>query len=221
MPKSPKQDRKKAKRKPRKPESGEPKAAGKLLALEGTLGRELVKEAEHLRDLCNRASMQAGCSRWDASNTFYELGIGKAKHFSVPVKTLLLLYAADLLFRLRWEIRPALAEGQTVIAAPYLETAIAFGTAAGIAKDWLDELFSFAPKPDACLRIKEKTRLKKKQRKRGLSASAGFVEFGAKSLVESARTPEPAELRARMLEYLDAMEAEGNLRKLGKKLPKL
>ena len=221
MPKSPKQDRKKAKRKPRKSESGEPNGAGKLLALEGTLGREIVKGAEHLRDLCHGASMKAGCSRWDASNTFYELGIGKAKHFSVPVKTLLLLYAADLLFRLRWEIRPALAEGQTVIAAPYLETAIAFGTAAGIAKDWLDELFSFAPRPDACLRIKEKTRLKKKQRRKGLNASTGFVEFGTKSLVESARASDPAELRVRMLEYLDALEAQGGVCKLGKKLPKL
>ena len=41
-------------------------------------------------------------------------------------RTLLLLYAADLAFRLRWEIRPALAEGHTVIAAPYLDTAFAF-----------------------------------------------------------------------------------------------
>ena len=40
---------------------------------------------------------------------------------------LLLLYAADLAFRLRWEIRPALAEGYTVVAAPYVETAVAFG----------------------------------------------------------------------------------------------
>ena len=47
-------------------------------------------------------------------------------------RTLLLLYAADLAFRLRWEIRPALAAGRTVVAAPYVDTAVAFGRAAGV-----------------------------------------------------------------------------------------
>ena len=60
-------------------------------------------------------------------------------------RTLLLLYAADLAFRLRWEIRPALAEGRTVVAAPYVDTAMAFGRAAGVPVGWLTNLFRFAP----------------------------------------------------------------------------
>ena len=40
-------------------------------------------------------------------------------------RTLILLYAADLAFRLRWQIRPVLEEGTHVIAAPYLETVVA------------------------------------------------------------------------------------------------
>ena len=35
------------------------------------------------------------------------------------------------MFRLRWEIRPVLEAGGVVIAAPYVETAVAFGAAAG------------------------------------------------------------------------------------------
>ena len=61
-------------------------------------------------------------------------------------RTLLLLYAADLAFRLRWQIRPALAEGRTVVAAPYVDTAVAFGRAAGLPAGWLTNLFSFAPR---------------------------------------------------------------------------
>ena len=61
-------------------------------------------------------------------------------------RTLLLLYAADLAFRLRWQIRPALAEGRTVVAAPYVDTAMAFGRAAGLQAGWLTNLFSFAPR---------------------------------------------------------------------------
>jgi len=62
-------------------------------------------------------------------------------------RTLLLLYAADLAFRLRWQIRPALAEGRTVVAAPYVDTALAFGRAAGLKPSWLMNLFRFAPRP--------------------------------------------------------------------------
>ena len=62
------------------------------------------------------------------------MGLGKRKHRTASPRTLLLLYAADLAFRLRWEIRPALDAGQTVIAAPYLDTAFAFGRACGLSR---------------------------------------------------------------------------------------
>jgi hypothetical protein len=34
-----------------------------------------------------------------------------------------------------------------VVAAPYIETAVALGVAAGLRKRWLAQLFAFAPKP--------------------------------------------------------------------------
>ena len=43
------------------------------------------------------------------------------------MRTLALVYAADLAFRLRWEIRPVLDAGGVVVASPYVETAVAFG----------------------------------------------------------------------------------------------
>jgi hypothetical protein len=83
-------------------------------------------------------------SEWDASRIFAELA--EADDQSVPsARVLLLLYATDLAYRLKTEIRPALAEGRTVIAAPYVRTALAFGRAAGLRGVWLHNLFSFAP----------------------------------------------------------------------------
>jgi hypothetical protein len=37
--------------------------------------------------------------------------------------------------------------GRVVIAAPYVDTAVAVGAAAGLAEDWTRELLRFAPRP--------------------------------------------------------------------------
>ena len=90
---------------------------------------------------------RGGVSTWDASGLFQDLAVGGEDAGAPSARTLLLLYAADLVFRLRWEIRPALAEGRVVVAAPYVDTAIALGRAAGLRGGWLTNLFRFAPPP--------------------------------------------------------------------------
>jgi hypothetical protein len=89
---------------------------------------------------------RGGISRWDASGIFQDLAVAEEEAGVPSARTLLLLYAADLAFRLRWQIRPALAEGRTVVVAPYVDTAIAFGRAAGLQAGWLANLFNFAPR---------------------------------------------------------------------------
>lgn len=88
-----------------------------------------------------------GISHWDASGVFQDLAAADEAAGAPSARVLLLLYAADLAFRLRWEIRPALAEGRAVVAAPYVETAVAFGRAAAVPVGWLNNLFRFAPRP--------------------------------------------------------------------------
>lgn len=153
-------------------------ARGRLIAVDGTRGADLRKSARALRQRLVSRKIPVGISWWDASGAFFEMGLGKRKHRVASPRTLVLLYAADLLFRLRWEIRPALAEGQTVIAAPYLETAVAFGRACGLPRRWLDTLFGFAPRPDACRLVEER---KKAAGWKG-SAQAGFAEFSIAAL---------------------------------------
>jgi len=132
------------------------KSVGRLVAVEGTRGKDVARAAARVWARVKNHSAGGGVSRWDGSGLFYELRLAKHKELTPSPRMLLLLYASDLAFRLRWQIRPALEQGHVVVAAPYVESAIAFGEAAGLPRKWLVELFRFAPAPDACVHIKEK-----------------------------------------------------------------
>ena len=174
-------------------------ARGRLIAVDGTRGIEIRKAARALGRRLTSREAPVGISWWDASGAFFEMGLGKRKHRTASPRTLMLLYAADLLFRLRWEIRPALEAGQTVIAAPYLDAAFAFGRACGLPRGWLKTLFSFAPQPDACHRAEER---KKAAGWKG-NAQAGFAEFSSAGLAVLSPSFEPVRLRRSMIAYLD------------------
>jgi thymidylate kinase len=191
-----------------------PKPRGRLIALEGTNGAMLRSEAERLARLCCGAADPAW-SLWDASNTFYELRMAKAKNLTPTPRVLMLLYASDLLFRLRWEIEPTLQEGRTVVAAPYVTSAMAFGAAAGLPKEWIEELFSFAPKPEASFRLKEKK--KGKEKKKDGDGEPGFVEFFCASLARHYPGWETAEVRREMLKYLKSLEELDRIHEFGNK----
>lgn len=211
MSKESKKDRKEKKDRERDKKNGN--SRGRLIALEGTHGPELAESAgELLRKLAGKNKL-VGVSRWDASNTFFELRLVKGPFMAPSLRTLVLLYAADLSFRLRWEIEPALAEGRTVIAAPYVETAIAFGTAVGMQRDWLVDVFRFAPKPDAVFRIKEK----RKRWHDKLKAGDGFLEACAVLLAASGRAIDVERIRGKCLDYLEQQEEREEVAELKKK----
>jgi len=114
---------------------------GRLVAIDGV---DLAAVRAAARDAIREMNVpRGGVSHWDASGVFHELGLVNG---DASPRTLLLLYAADLAFRVRWQIAPALAEGRTVVAAPYVATAIAFGRAVGLPSEWLTNLLAFAPR---------------------------------------------------------------------------
>jgi hypothetical protein len=171
-----------------------------LIALDGTRHADQRKAAQALRQRLASRKIKSGVSWWDASGVFFEVGLGKRKHRAASPRTLLLLYAADLAFRLRWEIRPALAEGRTVIAAPYLDTALAFGDACGLSPEWLASLFAFAPAPDAHHVARERGRAGWRK----ASGKAGFAEFSSSLVAKTTPSFVPAEARREMIAYLEA-----------------
>jgi hypothetical protein len=117
---------------------------GRLVAIDG-IDQAAVRAAarDAIRTSHRNGAPRGGVSHWDASGVFHELEL--VEGITSP-RTLLLLYAADLAFRVRWEIEPALAEGRTVVAAPYVATAVAFGRAVGVPRAWLTNLLQFAPR---------------------------------------------------------------------------
>jgi hypothetical protein len=153
-----------------------------LIAVDG-IDNAAILAAAHNAIGAVGGGLQGGVSRWDASGVFEELMLAGAGAGRPSARTLLLLYAADLAFRLRWEIRPTLAEGRTVVAAPYVDTAAAFGRAAGLPAAWIANLFQFAPAPSS--------RLVDASGPRRISRRHGFVEFACRHIARQRdRTPQ-------------------------------
>jgi hypothetical protein len=119
---------------------------GRLIAIDGSRGKDAAAAAAAVIDRLKATRLDCAISRFDASGLFGELAAAARGDRQISIRTLTLVYAADLAFRLRWEIRPVLAAGGVVIASPYVETAVAFGTACGLDEEWIRELLRFAPK---------------------------------------------------------------------------
>ena len=164
---------------------------GRLIAIEGTRGKDTGAAAAAVIAALKKAGIECAISRFDASGLFGELASAGRGDRNISIRTLTLVYAADLAFRLRWEIRPVLEAGGVVIAAPYLETAVAFGAACGLAEGWIRELLRFAPKPDLRARVEER----KLDRGWKPRLDRGYPEYCAAMLERPA--PELASKRAR------------------------
>jgi thymidylate kinase len=128
----------------------------RLIAVDGAQSSDVAAATEALVESLSARHQTVGSSRFDASGLFGDLVAAAPEARTVSPRTLILLYAADLAFRLRWEIAPALENGAMVIAAPYVATATAFGLAAGLPADWLRTLFEFAPVPGSTVVLRDR-----------------------------------------------------------------
>lgn len=133
----------------------ERRTRGSLVAVDGTDSADVAQLAMTLHEALNTRDVSVLVSRWDASALFSDFVAAPVEDRDISPRTLMLLYAADLAFRLRWEIEPALADGHLIVAAPYVATAVAFGGAAGLSQEWLQTLFRFAPPPARSVVLRE------------------------------------------------------------------
>jgi len=154
---------------------------GRLIAIDGSRGKDTAAAAASVIEALKSRQVECAISRFDASGLFGELTAAARGDRQLSARTLTLVYAADLAFRLRWEIRPVLEAGGVVVASPYVETAVAFGTACGLDEQWIRELLRFAPKPDLRARAEER-KLKKGWKPR---LDRGYAEYCAAMLEAS------------------------------------
>ena len=165
---------------------------GRLIAVDGTRGKDVRAAAEAVIAALQDRRIDCAISRFDASGLFGELAGADRNGKSISARTLTLVYAADLAFRLRWEVRPVLEAGGIVIAAPYVDTAVAIGTAHGLDEEWIRELLRFAATPRFRARADEK-KLEKSWKARlnrgyGEYCAAMLDEHASKDALRSARS---------------------------------
>ena len=176
-----------------------------MIAVDGVIG--LTAAAKDVVHVLAAANIPRGVSAWDASGVFTELLADNGGVQRPSARTLTLLYAADLAFRLRWQIVPALDDQRFVIAAPYVETAKALGVAAGLPRKWLDELFRFAPRPDSSYLVT------RSQTRTG-SASQGYFDCFSSTVLGTNREVQSSDLMKRSLTYLASLERRRRLLRL-------
>lgn len=177
--------------------------AGRLIAVDGSRGKDVTAAANAIAAELKRRGIECGVSRWDASGLFSELAATGHGNRSVSARALSLVYAADLAFRLRWEIRPILESGGVVIAASYIDTAAAFGASCGLSDAWLRELLRFAPSPNFRARAQER----KIDRPWKQRLDRGYAEYATVMLDSSPAARVSKKTRQAMMAALD--EARG------------
>lgn len=174
---------------------------GRLISVDGSRGKDVNAAAAAVAAGLRKSGVECAISRWDASGLFGELSVAAHDDQHISARTLSLVYAADLAFRLRWEIRPVLEAGGTVVAAAYVETAITFGSSCGLSDEWLRELLRFAPAAHLRGRAEERKTDRAWKRRR----DRGYPEYAA--MILNASSPRTASRRTRrdMIRRLDEM----------------
>ena len=174
------------------------KYPGRLISIDGSRGKDVTRAALAAAAALKRAGVECAISRWDASGLFTDLAAG-GEDRNISIRTLSLVFAADLAFRLRWEIRPVLEAGGVVIAAPYVDTAVAFGASFGLDDEWLRLLMRFAHPADFRGRAQER----KIDRPLKRSTDRGYTEFGMMMLEAAAPKRVSKAARGRMMASLE------------------
>jgi hypothetical protein len=172
--------------------------AGRLIGVDGTRAKDVNAAADAIVTSLKAKGVDCAVSRWDASGLFTDLA-ASAHDRNVSVRSLSLVYAADLAFRLRWEIRPVLEAGGVIIAAPYIETVVAFGGSCGLDEQWIRQLLRFAPRPAIHGRAEERKTHRPWKRR----TDRGYCEFA--SVILDVSAPKRASHAARrvMISKLD------------------
>jgi hypothetical protein len=175
------------------------KYPGRLIAVDGSRGKDVTLSANDIVARLKHDGIECAVSRWDASGLFTDLDAGSRGDRNVSVRTLSLVYAADLAFRLRWEIRPVLEAGGVVIAAPYVDTAVAFGTICGLDEEWLRLLMRFAPAA-GYRGLADERKIDRPWKRR---PDRGYPEYGALMLEAAAPKRVSKQARRRMITMLE------------------
>lgn len=121
---------------------------GFLIVIEGTDGSGKSTQVNMLSQYVKDACWGCTVSEWKTSRLISGV-INEAKERNMlNTTTFSLLYAADYADRLENEIIPALKAGFVVLMDRYIYTAFVRDSVRGHDIKWVENLYSYAPKPD-------------------------------------------------------------------------
>jgi dTMP kinase len=124
------------------------RSRGRLIVVEGIDGSGKSTQIQLLRKWLEARGTKVFFTEWNSSDLVRQATKrGKKKNLLTPT-TFSLLHATDFADRLTYSIIPYLKAGITVLADRYVYTAFARDIARGVDPRWVEDLYSFAMKPD-------------------------------------------------------------------------
>jgi len=121
---------------------------GKLIAVEGLDGSGKSTQVALLKRWLERENYRVFFTEWNSSSVVKKVTKKGKDQKSLTPTTFSLIHATDLCDRFEKQILPLLHAGYIVLCDRYKYTAFARDAVRGCDREWLRNVYSFAPKPD-------------------------------------------------------------------------
>lgn len=132
----------------------EKKYDGKLIALEGPDGCGKSTQTKLLSEWLKSKGYEVEVTGEPTENPVGNIIRNSLKEkIELPVEAEALLFAADRVLHASKIIRPSLEEGKIVITGRYIYSSLAYQTARGLPKEWVEKINEYAMDPDLTIFI--------------------------------------------------------------------
>src|SRR6478609_11154894 len=122
--------------------------AGKLIVVEGIDGSGKSTQLLLAMRYLEARGLAPFFTEWNSADLIKEVTKKGKKKMSLTPMTFSLLHATDFAHRLVHNILPPLKAGMIVLADRYVYTAFARDVTRGCDRQWVREVYQFAPRPD-------------------------------------------------------------------------
>ncbi len=121
---------------------------GKLIIVEGIDGSGKSTQLQLAKRYLEAKGLNPFFTEWNSADVVKAITKKGKKKMSLTPMTFSLLHATDLSYRLVHNILPPLKAGMIVLADRYVYTAFARDVTRGCDRQWVRQVYQFAPRPD-------------------------------------------------------------------------
>ncbi len=121
---------------------------GKLIIVEGIDGSGKSTQLQLAKRYLEAKGLKPFFTEWNSADLVKTITKRGKKKMSLTPMTFSLLHATDFAYRLVHNILPPLKAGMIVLADRYVYTAFARDVTRGCDRQWVRQVYQFAPRPD-------------------------------------------------------------------------